>query len=141
MTVVWSSLWNFATATIFQQQPLCIYLYTGINILSIEELLVINTFVNSLGDKEKANAYCGLSEDEIKIKFKNKPSINTELFFTIAASLSVYHEYNGNINKFICKLGLLITVCIAEMKATSAKMIRELQINKLNEKYINIRCV
>lgn len=43
--------------------------YTGINISTIEELVVINTFVYNLGDKEKTKAYCVLAE-VTKIKLK-----------------------------------------------------------------------
>ena len=43
-------------------------LFTGINILSIEELAVIKVLVNYLRDKEKANAYDSLLEVENKIK-------------------------------------------------------------------------
>ena len=41
-----------------------------LNILSIEELAVIRTFVNGVKDREKAKAYCGLFENaRMRIKF------------------------------------------------------------------------
>ena len=69
------SMNHFAVVYEFEQQT---FLHTGINILSIE-LVDIKTFVSSLGNKEKAKAHCGLSEDKrtrLKLNFRIKVKLN-----------------------------------------------------------------